>query len=292
MHRFESDSKIAAIALLLSYGLTAIFALIVSENQQDRFWLSFYSSWTEDIIFFSIVGLIFTALSLRRPELEHFQTRVQILFSGNKGPAVDYISDKIRQMGYYAVKVRRELVIEKYDDDYGAYLIRFKSTNYLKNLFDDIDAKVLTGFGITPDKPGDFKQAPSPVGLITSMKIEGEPEKVSAAIIVPPGGCEHPMEIAIPPGEERRLIYEYELWCAVGAVQDHVPRRFTVTIEEQIVNKWVDEAKVPCIEIIEPDVNNRTTCLGFNQAEKLGPRLGVSDGEHVLAFRLLEPEES
>jgi hypothetical protein len=123
---FRADTRYSIImgAFLVSLLVTYFFGKLVIQEDPRGFWYGFYEAWTASLVFFLILGIAGTLVSLYRPEKDTFSQRVRILFGGRQDEAVDFISESIRKIGYYSDDVKRTYTIKQYDAVSDAFLIR------------------------------------------------------------------------------------------------------------------------------------------------------------------------
>jgi hypothetical protein len=70
------------VSILAAAQVTLIFAKLKAAEQTHEFWHGFYEAWTASLVFFAILGVAGTIVSLYRPEKEVFATKVRILCGG------------------------------------------------------------------------------------------------------------------------------------------------------------------------------------------------------------------
>lgn len=246
------DFRVAAVligvlvSILLSfpfYDLALREALDASKGVSAAlpgFWQSFYVNWIASLLFFAVVGLVAGLTALYRPEADVFAARVQILLGGKKGPAVEYIAEKLGEIGYVARLTQRQITIEEYSEQMRAFKLRLRHSTWLKNLYHDVPtgAEGKISFNFDPLVP-----EPALYGSLESFRINGagQPD-VPAAL--PKEGFNRPWSLDIPGDEEGVVTYEH--WCWYGTGTDHTFTlgRFTELLDVKIRSRCVRPLKL------------------------------------------------
>jgi hypothetical protein len=247
LRRNLADARLLAllVALLVAIALTAVWGGLMRREGTAGFWFAFYSSWTASLAFFGVVGVIGVAVSLSRPEREVFRARARILFGGREGPAVDYISEKLRKIGYFSTDAHRRYVVEDYDAQRKAYRVRVTHTTTIKNFFDDVKAEDVTEFGITPDP---IDPAPVPYGEFVSWKIGAE-NLLTAPQPFGVEGVSRAERVEIPAGESIRIETEFWAWLAIVEEHSFSAARFVEQLTTEIVYRCNTPNQGPTIRI-------------------------------------------
>ena len=84
-------------------------------------------------VIFWCCWLFLALVSLRDPTTEDFVARVNILFAGKSGNAVEHLTKQVREIGYYMTKLSRRIVIEEYSENFNAYKFSVEIVYTLRN---------------------------------------------------------------------------------------------------------------------------------------------------------------
>jgi hypothetical protein len=220
----------------------------------------FYTSWTVNVIFFSLFGLIGIFISLRMPHKEEFENRVGILFAAPvetdkelKRAALQHISNSIKRIGFVSSITERRVTIEEYNSDYNAYRAHVTVTSELINLFGDIDAVDDMKFSVSPDDFSSCNKYPDPIGQIVSLvvgdeeRIKGQPYpiKKGSGALVP--------ELFSVGKEPKIFIFKYWSWFKVDVPATFTPGRYCRHLSVTVVNRMKsDEHNVAVVERPSP----------------------------------------
>ncbi|HUB47373.1 MAG TPA: hypothetical protein VMB73_20530 [Acetobacteraceae bacterium] len=204
------DRRIVAIlaAMLVAVMATYVFAILEIEELGAGFWHGFYQAWCAAIVFFGILGISSTFVTLYRPEKEEFATRVRILCGGRQGPTVDYIRQKIRQIGYHAEMVRRHHRVVGYDAERKAYEIEVTHSSDNRNFYDDEAVDAVT-FGLKPD-PLDPPLPNGRIGLLMGVEVNGL--QVNGPELIPADGLRKSWPIEIKKGDRAHVKVGHRCW--------------------------------------------------------------------------------
>lgn len=279
--RFRSDVRliVMAVAFAVALTITFLFAKIAQHENPPAFWEAFYAAWTSSLVFFTILGLAGTLVTLSRPEKEQFLSRVRILFGGRWDEAVEYISDRIRRIGYYSEDMDRTYTIKDYDADYNAFLIRVVHRSVTRNYYDDVEAKDEAVLKLMPDSPeSGFPQ----VGRLLWFKIENE-NKIDSPVTIPSSGIHRTWEIEIPRGATRTLEVCHECWYSVVETHDFTPSKFVKCLRARVIVEGGLPGTVVIQELLPSQKEAR---LAFQIGHAFPLMANRRPGEVALSFRL------
>lgn len=281
----DGKSWIVVLTLLFAYLVTAVAAHLLSStlaNESTNMWVSIYSSWAVNVVFFTVVGLVVTLMGFRSPAEEHFENRVSILYSGKREPrsVMQYNSDQIRRLAAYATCANRKLVVHEYSPTYKAYRVNITTTYTFASLLDDVLYEDEAGLGLTPDQ---FQSTPPPqIGKVLSIWFKDEKLKRTSEITEQ--GFSTNIPLALEPGETEDLRFEYEKWIPIEDENYLTPQRVVELFEMSLVNRC---NTTPLIGLLQTPVE--PISLLFNQTVKLPAVRGVVPGEKIFRFEFREP---
>jgi hypothetical protein len=269
-------------AFLVSIIITAIFAKIAHNENPVAFWYGFYQSWTASLVFFSILGVAGTLVSLYRPEKDEFGNRVRILFGGRQDESVEFITDAIRRIGYYSETVERLYEIQEYNKANDAYKIKVTHKSVTRNYYDDLAAKDKATWKLTPDP---FPNPIDPVGHLLSFKVNGN-HRISSPLPIPPTGLEYEEDIDIPKGGTATLESLVECWFSAVEQHEFAPARFAKRLSVSFVYYG---AEPPALVMSTPSGGGGPIQLRNAQPLALDPMVNCHPNDTVLSFKLNPP---
>ncbi len=278
-----------AAALLLTYVYTICIWVRTYDSvggDNIAFWTGFYSSWMQDVAFFSIVGLavlIFTAPF--RPDRAHFDQRIQA-FYGTGAPHTlrEYAKNQLtRYAGYSPVATRKFTVLE-YSKDYSAYKVEVENSFDIVNLFKDVHYKDDPWVRIGPDSFIGCS-APDPVGEVQWISL-GDIEQLTCPVAITlDGGFKQQIEFKIGPGE--RLQYQYRYWMWMRTEIDHQmqPQRVVEKFDFAIRSLMSEQGKIG----IQPKGENNTSILNPGEVYRFPTARNATPEGAIFQFRFANP---
>jgi hypothetical protein len=219
-------------SILAAVLVTMFFAKMrMAEVAPEKFWHGFYEAWTASLVFFAVLGLAGTVVSLYRPEKEAFDTKVRILCGGSVGSEVDYLAAMITKFGYYSESVTRIYTFKAWDSVRQAYEIEISQHTVNKSYFGG-DASNSGGFRIKPDP---FTPPLDPVGTLIEVRVGDR--LIRSAEHIPVGGLDIDWPIELNRGGETPTLVRHKM--LYGANTDHTfrPPRFTKILHTNLVSE-------------------------------------------------------
>jgi hypothetical protein len=280
---FDNRTRIIALSLVISYVMTAAFAVKASSKEASSYWASFYPSWTSSIIFFTVVGFAAAIASLHRPEKDHYATRVRILASGKTGPAIDYIAGKLQEIGFYSPETIKEYIFEEYREDISAYKVRQITTTYLKNIYDDVSSRDKAMLSITPDE---FTNPPNPLGQLVRVTVDTEQKLAVPENIT--GPYKYGKDIQIATGKGTVVEIEHWTWMKVGEPNELTLRRFTENLKVTLINKIEMGSYLPRIGYHKDD-RLQEVHLSYGVTQSIMEKINAAPGVEIPMFHLRSP---
>ncbi len=237
------DGRVSIIFLvwLIIIMMTQLFGFFEAINRPIVS-ESFYASWCQDVLFFTIMGFAVLMVTLRVPHDEDFTIRLGILFPMLSGSALESVSENVKPFGYVNKKLSRKIIVKEYSERHQAYLVEFEITNELENVFGDTVVEDTTNAAFTPDDFSDLSDdAPFPVGEFHSIKIGNErmgfTEKIVAPLQIKPSiGYRSSFPLSVP-SEGLHVAIRYWAWIRVGVEQTFETKRFLRKHECTMVNR-------------------------------------------------------
>ena len=210
---------------------------------------NFYVSWSVNVIFFSVIGLVAALVSLRLPHNEEFLSRLGILFTGTENinnefrqSALLHISDEVKRLGLALSSIERVITIETFDADFDAYRANVKISTSMVSLFGDVDAQDDVQFTVTPDGFTHSKKKPDPAGQIISLFVNGE-EKIRGnplpILIGRSSGFPEKFSVG---RDGQSFTFEYWCWFETEQAFTYQTKRFCREFSVKIINRILDGA--------------------------------------------------
>lgn len=282
--RLDARALVVSTGLLLACLIAAVLGKSLKGTfggETDNLLVSFYASWTEDVIFFSLVGLSLAFMTFRNPTDEDLFQRASILFSGASGAVIQYNTEKIKKLACYSPCATRVMRIIEYDDNVKAYKINVTTTYQLRNLFHDTSCADNVKVGFDPDV---FAVAPpGGIGRLESIKVGGL-ERLHRVQEISAAGYETEVNLDLDAGETKEFMVEITAWVAVGKEQSLLSQRFVELFEMSIENKCVDVSPR-----LTRDGDNNPVVLLPNNPVKLPAARSVNAMEKVFSITFLAP---
>ena len=241
-----------------------------------------FGAFVGELIFFSIVGGVVTAVTLRDPRQEGFDERLRILYGGAQIPdAVSKFNrSEFARLSGYVKHAKRLIVIESYDAAVGAYRVKTRTSYLIQNLLPDVVYQDAVRINIRPDE---FDTPPSDMGRVNSIKV-GDVEQITNVVTIQSEGFTTETKIEIGPGSNKLVEFEYTTWAKLDHPQIMRPQRVVEQFDMDILSQC---EQTPRIEI-EGDRRGVISLL-FNQPVSFPAVGGISPGEKVFVYKLLTP---
>lgn len=231
----------------LGWVITFIVFWIFRETiDQPSLWHEIFVAWTGELLFFTIVGLAVTIVSLERPRdprTENWRDRVRNLFGLSTVPecVAEFHRQSIEQIARYATNVRREIIIEEYDSTVDAYRVNIKQDFIIRNALHDTELTEKLPFRVEPDNialgPDRY------LGRVFSVVIGGS-EKIQTFTPIPAQGFSTDFMIPLRPGAEVAITVRYEVWMKANVPQRQRSVRFVESMEIVFVSHVVHNVEV------------------------------------------------
>lgn len=250
---------IGFLCLLLIAGnlilLCTWYDLIV--EQRYNFYISFFASSLENLIFFILIGLSIAIYSLRRPESELLENRIWYLYSSEHATdeSLQYNKNQIKKLAAFCKSATGKITITDYNPSMNAYRIEVEKRYTLQNMFKDRDYEDVIDISISPDSI-ESDQLEMNLGGVPS-KIMGEvhlfqttvigeaPVKHNEKVIkITDQDYKTKIGIRIPANGTTEYEFNYWMWCLVGEPNVTQVLRYTETLKTTIVNHWDGKAVI------------------------------------------------
>ena len=280
------------VAIVVSMYLFVVYlsALmgIVSTLGLDVLSDGFYASWTQDVLFFGLLGSVVALVAQLSPSHEEFEWRVATMFPEAKSAAViDNLSKEVKKLGFLVASVERRLIVKEFSSKYNAYKVEISLVNRFDNLFSDVDAERELNFGYTPDSFGaSGGPIPSPIGEYISIIIDGEQKLTDGAVTIDQSGWKKSWQTKIPP-EGIVATSKYWCWLLVGEDFDYKPSRFVAAHKTIIGNELECGSTITLDQVADNDQKRLSIDYGEEVSISKGEKL--HDEEEYLVARLLAP---
>jgi len=119
--------------------------LVSGADENRRSWiLSFHASLVQDIMFFSLFGIVLFLFSKDRAQNQNILPRLWYLYSGNRATtsALTYNLEKIRFLAAFSPNLNISIEIEEYNEEYNAFKVHVTFDMLIANMsrkevFDD-----------------------------------------------------------------------------------------------------------------------------------------------------------
>ncbi|MCG7551970.1 hypothetical protein [Pseudoalteromonas sp. Of11M-6] len=152
-----------------AYLLWVIFCLIyvkflfpdVMTHLKDDSWkpsdfaISYAASATDSLIFFAVVGLAITLISLRKPEEEKLATKIEFIFPGADPESTlgKFLANRISALACVSPVTKRVIAIQEISEANDAVKVLSKNDCIIKNIHNNHEyATDSMSFGITADE--------------------------------------------------------------------------------------------------------------------------------------------
>ena len=283
---------IFAIWLLMILITSGMWSLVLGRDLQVA--ESFLWSWSANAAFFTIVGLAVSLAGIRLPHEEDFDSRLSILFHGNKSPAISSMRDRVSALGFYVEEHRTIVELQEFDEDQSAYKTGVTSLYTLRNLFGDVDAKDSMGFHFKPDTFNG--NPPKAIGEFTYLEVDSgdqEESRLNQPMTIGPNGVEFDKEFKVG-SEPVKVTVKYWAWVEADQMWDHEPKRFTDRIDVKVINQVsnIGSSIVPVRVINDATGLGDVSMLPFGASCHAAVDVHSDQGQRVKIIMLGKPEEA
>ena len=137
----KQDWRVQVVVLATAAVLACTWFLSFIDRITDvsTFAGAVYAAWVSAVLFFLVLGIIGTIVSLSRPENEPFETRARILLRGQNGPHIDYAVAKLREaLEHFAESTETSVNIRDFDPDSKKYKLEIEDTTKVMSYINDI----------------------------------------------------------------------------------------------------------------------------------------------------------
>src|SRR5690242_17438536 len=131
-------------------------------------------AWSGELLFFTIVGLIVTFVTLRDPGEGSLDERIRILFGSDKIPdcVLTYNKNTLSRLAAYAETATRTVLVKQFDPAIHAYRVEVTTTYLYRNLLRDLPYDETLPLRVKPDVFSG--QQPPELGKVTSITVDGQ----------------------------------------------------------------------------------------------------------------------
>ena len=280
--------KFVLLAIVIAYGATFVFGFWLEDLlavNRDMIRLSFYASWVQDIVFFTLVGLAVIAYTAPfRADSSTFDERVMAFYGTNSPKSLrDYAKEELQRFGGYSPSAERTWVIKEFDADRRAYKVEMYVKQVIKNIF-DVEYTDAPKTGVEPDK---FDDPPSPLGEIEWVAINDHGQLPSGREeILPDVGWSRRISLNIPAHSEITFEAKHWIWVKAGVESGFRPNR-VVEKFDMIIRNTMDNESVKLI-ISSQDEGDVTLAAGGNH--RMLPVQNVTPKDRIFVVRLDPPD--
>lgn len=285
---FVDDRRLTfvACAVLVAILATVPFGRLAKAENPPGFWASYYASWTANLVFFAILGVAGIVVSVQRPEKDEFSRRVRILFGGRQDAAVDYITETIRKIGYYADEVSRTYRIRDFDRERNAALIRVEHRTVTRNFYDDLAAVDNAMISMKPDP---FVPSLPVVGHLVSFSVDGVNRLSHPLPLHESTEFTHREAIEIPSGGRSEVLVVSEAWYSLSEAHDYEPNRFAKSVRINLIHEGNTPGEVVPVTVELPALASAK--LGYLKELRVQDMVNRVPGKVAFTFRLSLPEK-
>ncbi|WP_144439896.1 hypothetical protein [Methylobacterium sp. AMS5] len=283
IREFTSDRRLlfVAAATLVAVFVTALFGRWSKAGGASSFWASYYASWTANLAFFALLGVAGIVVSIYRPEKDEFSRRVRILFGGRQDAAVDYITETIRSIGYYAEEVVRTYRIQEFDHDRKAARIRVEHRTVTRNFYDDLSATDRAAITLIPDP---LNPSMDQVGELLSFSVGGVNRLQHPMPIKSGVEFTHVETIEIPSGGSSTVEVVSQAWYSLSETHQFEPNRFAKVVRIEVVYEGNTPGMSVPVTVDAPHAESLR--LGYLKKLKVADMVNKPPGKAAFAFRL------
>jgi hypothetical protein len=291
-------SKWRGLAIFGFFGLGWILTSITAFVYRSEFFdhhaantlQEIFVAWSGELIFFTIVGLAITIVSIERPKnpaTEQLINRIKILLGSEDVPEglLFHGREMLQEMAVYHKEVIRTVVFQRYDRDEDAFLVTVRLQAVLCNAMRDLPIRYVYHSRISPDHFSDTFH--SPIGRYVSIRVDTE-NKLHQPLEIAAAGFTTTFEVEMPPLGVRNLEVEYEIWWKANEFQRLINRTYTDYYELRLLNRL---DFTPRIEPKEAGMAGRVSLL-FNQSTVAITSLAVKPAQVVYEFSVLSPNST
>ncbi len=251
----------------------------------DNVYKEVFLAWTGELIFFTVVGLAVTVITMEKPPNPtslKFDERFQILFGDKDNPreVQRFHKQEIELLARYSSAGSRKIIIREFKPELNAYVVMVHNWYVLNNAFRDVHLMEKIPLQITPD-PFEGKNLPN-VGQINHIKIN-KSEKIHNFTPIPVIGYKIEFEEPLPAAGEIHIEIEYEVLMGCGFLQEQEARRFMQSMQIEITNQLPHNVLLAVTDEPGPPIPLEPT----RPAEFF--RTNVEPKGMIFGFKLLEP---
>lgn len=238
----DRQFRLVLIAILIAYGATVGLGFWLKELlfvNKDMVWLSFYASWVQDIIFFSLVGVAVVAYTAPfRADSATFDERIMAFYGRNSPkPLREYAKGELTRYGGYAPTAERVWTIKEYDSEIEAYKVEVEVRYLIKNLL-DVDYFDNPPVRVIPDT---FEDPPAPLGEVEWVAIGQVGQLPDGREEIKHGEeWTRTFNLNIEPHGEKAFEAKYWLWIKAGIESGSIPNRVVEKFDMKIINATTD----------------------------------------------------
>lgn len=102
----------------------------------SNFSISYAASALDSLIFFTVVGLAITIISIKRPEEEKLATKIEYIFpdADSDSPLGKFLGNKISALACISPITERTIIIQEISEAFGAIKVMSKTNCVIKNI--------------------------------------------------------------------------------------------------------------------------------------------------------------
>jgi hypothetical protein len=255
----------------------------VCPSRQSSLWMAFYVAWAEDVLFFSLLGVFIWLWSIRLPDREGFDRRLDFLFGEAPSVVRNYNRWQVKRLSAYSPQATRTIIITGYCEDLSAHKVSVETKYKVKNLLWDEAYEDKMEVSINPDT----LQTDKMIGEIESVKINDVEQLKRRRAIYSGEYARMPLEFNIDAGQSVSFCSQYWVMMKINEKQILRPLRVVELYEMRIVNRCPDELQ----PVIQRQGESSITFGGYNQSHSFEPVQGVSPHESIFEFLLRAPAQ-
>jgi hypothetical protein len=276
----------------LGWTITGIAAFVyrgeLFDNNSENILRDIFVAWSGELIFFSVVGLAITIVSIERPKnpsSEQLIDRIKILLGSEDVPEglLFHGREILEVMAVYHKEVIRTVIFQRYDKDEDAFLVTVRLQAVLCNAMRDLPIRYVYHSRILPDKFSE--KFPTPIGRYVSIRVDTE-NKLHQPLEIAATGFSTTFDVEMPPLEVRRLEVEYEIWWKANEPQRLLNRIYTDYFELRLLNRL---EFTPRMEPKGAGPAGRVSLL-FNEPTVAVTALALRPSQVIYEFTVLSPD--
>lgn len=243
----ERWAKAVVSVLILSYIACVLLAWFIKDDLisgENTIWVSFYASWTQDVLFFTLVGVVVVfATAPYNSNNATFDERI-IAFYGSNTPIAlrDYAKKALTRFGGYSPLAERKITILEYNPEINGFKVEIDMTQTVKNMF-DVTYVDHPEVAIKADK---FDNPPKPAGMVQWLNINDDSQLKDVDTEIPVGDGEstwrHVINLQIPAHHSAKFDSRFWAWSPSGENFKYSSRRVVERFNMKIQNTLTDMA--------------------------------------------------